>query len=121
MNNIQTNHNLVQVLNSIQHCLISNDAGDAVYQLTKFHQSYDDESHIDILTWGINQHYEVDTEGLIKTIAEYLPEDLREPFIQNLNKSEHLLITHAYNPNDSLAIHFNDATITLILNLTGQY
>lgn len=114
MHNIQTNHNLVQVIQSLQHCLISNDAGDAVYQLTQFHQSYDDESYITVLTWGINQHQEVDLEELSKIIAEYLPQDLQDPFI----KDEHLFLT---NGQDSLAIHFNDATITLILHGTGQY
>jgi len=114
MQTININTNLFQVLNAIQHCLISNDTGDAVYQLTQFHQSYDDESYITVLTWGINQHQEVDLGELSRIIAEYLPQDLQEPFI----KEEHLFLT---NGQDSLAIHFNDATITLILHCTGQY
>jgi len=114
MHNITTNHNLQRVLQSLQHCLISNDTGDAVYQLTQFHQSYDDESYITVLTWAINQHQEVDLKELSQIIAEYLPQDLQDAFI----KDEHLFLT---NGQDSLAIHFNDATITLILHGTGQY
>lgn len=114
MKTININTNLFKVLNSVQHCLISNDTGDACYQLTKFEQDYDDESSIHILTYGINQHEEVDLEELSRIIAEYLPQEIQETFI----KEEHLLLI---NGTDTLAIHFNDSTITLILHRTGQY
>lgn len=114
MQYIQTKENLIQVFNSIQHCLLSNDTGDAVYKLTQFHQSYDDESQVDILTYGINQHQEVDLAELSTIIAEYLPKYLQKAFIQE----EHLSLA---NGQQTLAIHFNDSTITIIYHCTGQF
>jgi hypothetical protein len=109
-----TDYNLQLIFDSLHHFLIPTDAGDVVYRLTRFHQSYSDESYISVLTFGINQHMAVDLEEFSKILSEHLPRELREPFIQE----EHLLLV---NIDDSLAIHLNDHTITLILHGTGQY
>ena len=112
--NLNPQTSLMGILNSIQHCLISNDLGDICYPLTRFEQGYDDESSIKILTYGFNSHQEIDMDELAKTVAEYLPQEIQEPFIQG----EHLILTRG---SDTLAIHFNDSTITLILHNTGQW
>ena len=111
MRYIQNIEKLTKVYNSLNQCLLSNDPGDAVYNITNFHQSYDDESELAIFTYSIK---EVDLEEFSQIIAEYLPEELRKSFIQE----EHLILN---NSQETLEIHFNDYTITAIYHCTGQW
>lgn len=115
MQTININTDLLQVLNSIQDYVIFNCIRDDCYQITKFKQEYDDESSIYLITFGINRHYEDYLIELSKNIAKQLPQEIQEAFI----KEEHLILING--TADTLAIHFNDATITCILHCTGQY
>lgn len=115
MQTININTDLFQVLHSIQDYFIFNCIRDDGYQITKFKQNYEDESSIHLITYIINRHEEDYLMELSKNIAKQLPQEIQEAFI----KEEHLLLVNG--TNDTLAIHFNDATITLILHCTGQY
>lgn len=101
-------------------------AGDKLYKLANVSYSFPDESQISSFTYGINseatQYIDEYLTNLLEGMANYLnqvglPENLVKEIVNIDN--DHLMIV--CNKNDSLQIHFNDATITCILHLTGQW
>lgn len=113
------------VFDDIQRSLFCNVGGDNLYLISSFHQSFDDESQIASFTYGLDNEATEDREVYLADLFEGMAENLKISLPENLLQeivnidNDHLMIVN--NENDSLQIHFNDATITCILHLTGQY
>lgn len=105
---------LTRIYNAIDNCCFSSEElGDLAHQVTNFHTSYEDESSLSFFTYQIKTQ-EADLEVVTEMLADYLPsKEAQEAF----TKDNHVILKSRI---ETLAIHFNDSTITVIYHCTGE-
>lgn len=103
-----TTSNLGTLFSTVRNECLSNDMGDGAYEVTHYRESYPDESVLAFSTFLVKD--DTEPEFIHSVLNEVLPDEAKN--------EDHLIFTSDF---ETLELHYNDSTITLIYHHTGEF